>query len=273
MHGTSKSICVLLFVVLMMLALSGLHIVHKWVDATCTEPKSCLKCEKTEGEPLGHIEGNWIVDVEPTCTEPGSRHKSCDRCGETLATEQIETVDHSFGEWVVNTEATCTEDGSHHRECSSCGYVETETIEATGHSKDASIICSVCGEYKLNMNEIGKPYTDSNGLTVTVNSFTKAEAAGYTSYTVNYTLRNQVPDSKLTEGSFKLFFEGNSGEPQYGGFNYMYYGDVISKSYTWKVLNSQKVLVLEYNSDAASGLSGSFFRNTPKEDALHWVVQ
>ena len=27
---------------------------HKWKEATCTEPKTCVYCGMTEGEPLGH---------------------------------------------------------------------------------------------------------------------------------------------------------------------------------------------------------------------------
>ena len=43
---------------------------HDWKDATCTEPKTCRRCQVTEGEPLGH---SW---KEATCTEP----KTCRRC-------------------------------------------------------------------------------------------------------------------------------------------------------------------------------------------------
>lgn len=46
---------------------------HKWVEATCTTPKTCSECEKTEGEALGH---NWI---DATYEAP----KTCDRCGLT----------------------------------------------------------------------------------------------------------------------------------------------------------------------------------------------
>jgi len=43
---------------------------HSWQEATCIEPKTCLECGVTEGEPNGHTE---VIDaaVEPTCTETG----------------------------------------------------------------------------------------------------------------------------------------------------------------------------------------------------------
>lgn len=44
---------------------------------------------------------------------------------------------HRFGEWQVTVAATCTEDGSRTRTCAVCGAVETETIKALGHSLTA----------------------------------------------------------------------------------------------------------------------------------------
>lgn len=46
---------------------------HKWKEATCTEPKTCVYCGMTEGEPLGH---DWKA---ATVNYP----KTCVRCGET----------------------------------------------------------------------------------------------------------------------------------------------------------------------------------------------
>ena len=63
----------LLLVLVMAFSLSGCCLKHEWKDATCTEPKTCAKCGKTEGEPLGHT---W---EDATCTEP----KTCSTCGAT----------------------------------------------------------------------------------------------------------------------------------------------------------------------------------------------
>ncbi len=46
---------------------------HEWVDATCTEPKTCATCGETEGEPLGH---SW---EDATYQKP----KTCSVCGAT----------------------------------------------------------------------------------------------------------------------------------------------------------------------------------------------
>ncbi len=46
---------------------------HRWNDATCTEPRTCSICGKTEGEPLGH---KWN---SATCVKP----QICKVCKET----------------------------------------------------------------------------------------------------------------------------------------------------------------------------------------------
>ncbi len=118
-----KLVCILL-VVVAVFALTGCCISHQWQEATCTEPKTCAKCGKTEGEALGHT---W---VDATCTEP----KTCSVCGET----EGEPLGH---EWI---DATCTEP----KTCSVCGETEGEPL---GHDwADATCTepktCEVCAE-------------------------------------------------------------------------------------------------------------------------------
>mgnify|MGYP002625755360 FL=1 len=48
---------------------------HAWVDATCTEPKTCSICGVTEGEALGH---EWLEN-----TPNYQQAKTCSICGET----------------------------------------------------------------------------------------------------------------------------------------------------------------------------------------------
>jgi len=133
---------------------------HKWEDATCTEPKRCRYCQKTEGEALGHkyeeatctkpqicsvCEGEtgspagheWEA---ATCTEP----KTCAICGQ----QEGETADH------VWQEATCTEP----KICTQCSATEGEALGHTEgewvETQEASLIeggteelrCSVCEE-------------------------------------------------------------------------------------------------------------------------------
>ena len=36
---------------------------HQWVDATCTDPKTCQLCGVTEGAAKGHTEGRVNVEI------------------------------------------------------------------------------------------------------------------------------------------------------------------------------------------------------------------
>lgn len=100
---------------------------HEWVDATCTEPRTCLSCKKTEGEPLGH---KWLA---ATCLSP----ETCSVCGVT----QGFRAEHT---WIS---ATCTEP----ERCSVCGKKRHWYSLPLGHDwEDATCFapktCSVCGE-------------------------------------------------------------------------------------------------------------------------------
>ncbi len=111
-----------IFAVCFMLAGCGHE--HTWVDATCTEPKTCSECGEVEGEVLEHT---W---VEATCAEP----KHCSACGET----EGEPLEHT---WV---EATCAEP----KHCSACGETEGEALEhiLTEANYQQAATCEVCGE-------------------------------------------------------------------------------------------------------------------------------
>lgn len=85
---------------------------HTWVDATCTEPKTCSVCNATEGEANGH---SW---VDATCTEP----KTCSVCNAT------------DGEANGHTPADAVRENEVPASCSAAG------------SYDEVIYCSVCSE-------------------------------------------------------------------------------------------------------------------------------
>ena len=68
-----KKIISLLLIAAMALTLCACGHEHIWTPATCTEPKTCVYCGMTEGEPLGH---DWKA---ATVNYP----KTCVRCGKT----------------------------------------------------------------------------------------------------------------------------------------------------------------------------------------------
>lgn len=125
---------------------------HEWVPATCESPKTCKKCEATEGEPLGH---DWR---KATCEEP----RTCKRCGE----QKGKSLGHVCGDWAVEKEASCSEMGIEKGTCLRCGEEVTQTIEKLPHTEGEWVItrpvsvasdgtltpgtremfCAVCGE-------------------------------------------------------------------------------------------------------------------------------
>lgn len=57
---------------------------HEWIDATCTESKTCSVCGETDGEALGHTKGDWTLTQEATLVEVGVEEILCSVCGESL---------------------------------------------------------------------------------------------------------------------------------------------------------------------------------------------
>lgn len=68
-----KYVALLTVMLLTVALLSGCCLSHEWQDATCETPKTCAKCQETEGEALGH---KW---VDATCETP----KTCSVCSQT----------------------------------------------------------------------------------------------------------------------------------------------------------------------------------------------
>ena len=72
----------------------------------------------------------------------------CTDCDAQIATgEAIPALGHSWSNWTVN-DATCTEDGSRTRSCSVCGVSESEVIPATGHqhTEVRDVFAATCTE-------------------------------------------------------------------------------------------------------------------------------
>lgn len=85
------------------------HTFSEWnilSDATCTEngsrERSCIICGYTESEEIvseGHIfSEEWSVDTEPSCTVPGEMSHHCIHCEERTDVSEIPATGHSFPE-------------------------------------------------------------------------------------------------------------------------------------------------------------------------------
>ena len=67
-----KQLISLLLIAAMVLTLCACGHQHTWVEATCTEPKTCSECGETEGEPLGHQFSEATYWEAPTCSVCGA---------------------------------------------------------------------------------------------------------------------------------------------------------------------------------------------------------
>lgn len=99
---------------------------HNWNDATCTEPKTCSLCGKTEGDVLEH---KW---KEATCTEP----QTCSLCGET----EGNALGHTVSEYEVISEPSCKSEGMEQGVCSLCGEIVKRKIAKTSHVDDGKFV-------------------------------------------------------------------------------------------------------------------------------------
>ena len=126
---------------------------NHWHSATCGHDVTDSKA--------AHSFGDWTVTKAATCTEKGSRKRTCSVC-KYEATEDISAkghaysedwtsdatdhwhtatcghttevsgkAKHSFGDYVSNNDATTEADGTKTRECSICGYKDTVTDEGS----------------------------------------------------------------------------------------------------------------------------------------------
>lgn len=98
---------------------------HTWVDATCTTPKTCLVCEKTEGSKLGHKWEGGDCTTESICV-------NCGASGDFKHTYSSQACNDIY--------------------CDKCG----EFIQSGAHKYNADGICKYCGK------ENESKYTDSN---------------------------------------------------------------------------------------------------------------
>ncbi len=101
---------------------------HVWADATCTEPKTCILCDVTEGEALGHTGGT------PTCTSKAL----CTRCGE------------DYGELAAHTPAEDDGDCTTPVLCVGCDKVMVQAKLAHIPAEDdgdcsTPVLCTTCG--------------------------------------------------------------------------------------------------------------------------------
>ena len=77
----------------------------------------------------------WTVDVEPTCTEEGSKSYHCTQCDEKSDVTAIDALGHDLDEGTQTMAPACAEQGVLTKACQreNCTYTEDSSIDALGH--------------------------------------------------------------------------------------------------------------------------------------------
>lgn len=180
---------------------------HSYVEGFCE------RCGIDENHV--HTFGEWETLKKATCTDKGSKKRTCHSCGE-IEIQRTEATGHSydsgmctecgakekhiheFGEWVTKTEPTCTENGENERTCSTCGETEIEATDAKDHEMIDGI-CTTCGE----------EYTD--GLEFTSNGDGTCYVSGIGSYSDTYLIIPPTsPEEERVVAISSYAFRGNS---------------------------------------------------------------
>ena len=132
---------------------------HRYTEATCTEPKTCEGCGKTDGEPVGHAYS--VLSTAATCTEGGRNVHTCSRCGDSFIDNETEALGHTVGEWETDVEATCQNEGAQKLCCETCQeLVAYEVIPITDHADEYGK-CKYCGTVLNNYKAVAC-YTRNN---------------------------------------------------------------------------------------------------------------
>lgn len=159
--------------------LTGCHMKHEWVEATCTEPRTCSIGGETQGEALGHT---W---TEATCTQP----KTCNVCGET----EGDALGHEWVEATYDAPKTC----------SLCSLTEGEPLpqpyaDANGLEffQGTSFITKGI-RYDKNMPEESYETIDAE-VEITGITIEDAENKGEQTIMIEYTTKGRISHGRLS---------------------------------------------------------------------------
>ena len=213
---------------------------HDYKDATCTTPKTCKECGKTEGKALGH---NY---KDATCTKA----KTCTRCNATSGS----ALGHKYTK-VTTKAATTSKDGYVLTECSVCGkdkskttiyYPKTVKLSATSYT------------YNGKTKKPTVTVKDSKGKTISSKYYTVTYASGRKNVgkykvtvkfkgnysgtkTLYFTIKPKAASvNKLTAGTKKLTVKLNRSLQQSTGYQIQYSTSKSFKSYKTKTITSYK---------------------------------
>ncbi|MBE6787333.1 MAG: leucine-rich repeat domain-containing protein [Ruminococcaceae bacterium] len=151
---------------------------HKWLDATCTAPKTCEYCNKTDGVSLGHNFKNYVYNNDGKCEADGTKTAYCDNgCGDTqtIVAEGTATGHSYFSNYNCNQEqhwymcAICFDkkdiadheyDNACDKNCNICGYTRQVPDHKYTAKVEKAATCAAAGIMKHTCS-CGNSYTNA----------------------------------------------------------------------------------------------------------------
>lgn len=211
----TTSILLFILVAGMIIGLSSCSLFcrHDWKDATCTAPKTCSRCNKTEGNALGHTGGTATCTQKAVCT--------------TCNAEYGELASHAYTQELVKaeafkSEATCTSAAVYYKSCA-CGAISTNAGDVffdgnTRRHTYTNNVCTVCGldgnnPYYLNFLS---SITNDESISIVLNNFVVEVDSTGSAYDMTFEKFNTVNVAEL-ELSIK---DGELSGAAHGEFNF-----------------------------------------------------
>jgi len=102
----------------------------------------------------------------------------------------------------------CVVENGVSQECGCNTGISLGACDCEGNINDE---CGVCDGDSACIAELGISYLASNNMTVTLNSLIVTANIGSYEYYINYTLENNTTDQAIDEGSFKMYYQNESG--------------------------------------------------------------
>ena len=90
-----------------------------------------------------HAWGDFVVDLEPTCADPGVKSKYCTICGaqDPNSVTDIEPLPHTeVADYTVDTPATCSAEGYESKHCAVCGQIIASTVRKIDKDPKAHVV-------------------------------------------------------------------------------------------------------------------------------------
>lgn len=191
------------FLVFMLIALALTLVL---ASCSGKEPKTTTTTQQITPEPPVHEHLYNEVVTSPTCTEQGYTTYTCD-CGNSYVDDYVDAFGHTESDWIIDVEATTVQEGSKHTKCTVCGEtIKTEVIEKllipTSEGLEFKLnedgqSCYVKSTGTCTDTDIVIPDT-YNGLPVTsIGDYAFCECTSLTSVT--------IPDSVISIGDYAFY--------------------------------------------------------------------